>query len=65
MHAQFFHQPSLTGDAIEIPEQQNPQQHFRINRRTSRLTVRVAQFFAHKLKADVAINQPQQMVSGT
>src|SRR5437879_4407934 len=33
VHAQFFQQLPLTGDAVEIPQQQDPQQHFRINRR--------------------------------
>ena len=41
MHAQLFHQPSLTGDAVEITDQQNAQQKFRINRGPARFAVAV------------------------
>jgi hypothetical protein len=64
MHAQFFHQFAFAGDAVEVADQQNAQQEFRINRRTTRLAVAVFQLLPHKLEADVPVDQPQQMVLG-
>src|ERR1035438_3990106 len=61
MHAQFFHQLPLARDAVEIPNQQNAQQKFGINRRAACLTVTLLQPLAHKVKADVLLDQPQQM----
>jgi hypothetical protein len=57
MHAQLFQQLPLAGDAVQIAQQQDPQQHFRVNRRSACLAVAIAQFVAHKLEADVTINE--------
>ena len=53
---------ALTGDAVQIPNQQNAQQKFGIDRRPSGLAVAVFQLLPHKLKADVLVDQPQQMI---
>src|SRR5881227_1288601 len=57
VHAQFFQQLPLTGDAVEIPQQQDPQQHFRINRRSPRFAVGCTQLLTHKIEADVAVDE--------
>jgi len=62
MHAQLLHQPAFTSDAVQIPNQQNAQQQFGINRGSSVLTVAVLEWFPHEIKADVFVDQPQQMI---
>ena len=62
VHAQLFHQLALARDAVQIPDQQNAQQEFGIDRRSSGLAVAVFQLLLHKLKTDVLVDQPQQMV---
>src|SRR5438132_3262740 len=62
VHAQFFQQLPLTGDAVDIPQQQDPQQHFRINPRSPRFAVGCTQLLTHKIETDVAIDQAQQVV---
>ena len=64
MHAQLLHQLPLAGDAVQIPQQQNPQQHFRINRGAPAVAVGVAQLFLDKVETDVTIDEAQQMVFG-
>src|SRR5882672_3672965 len=64
MHAQFLHQLALAGDAIEIPDQQNAQQKFGINRRSAGLAVAVFQLLPDELETDVLLDQSQQMVLG-
>ena len=65
MHAQFFHQLALAGDAVQITNQQNAQQQqLRINRRPTRLTVAVFQLLPDELKADVLVDQTEKMVFG-
>src|SRR5205814_7015093 len=61
VHAQFLHQFALTGDAVQIPNQQYAQQKFGIDRRSSGFAVAVFQLPPHKLKADVLVDQPQQV----
>ncbi len=61
MHAQFLHQLAFAGDAIQIANQQDAQQKFGINRGTARIAVTRFQPLAHKGKADVLFNQPQQV----
>ena len=61
MHAQFLHQFPLAGDAVQIADQQNAQQKLGINRRTAGLAVTLPQPLAHKGKADVFFDEPQQM----
>jgi len=62
VHAQLLHKPALTGDAVEIPDQQNGQQQFRINRRSAYFAVAALQLLPYELEADVLVDQPQQMV---
>ena len=53
MHAQFLDQFALTGDAIEIADQENAQQKLGINGRTARLAVAFLQLLSPEGKADV------------
>ena len=62
MHAQFLDQFALAGDTVQVTNQQNAQQKFGINRRSARVAVALLQSLPHKVKADVFIDQPQQMV---
>jgi hypothetical protein len=64
MHAQFFHQLGFAAEAIQKADQQNAQQEFRINRGPTGVVVAASQSLAHKLKTDVLVDQPQQMVFG-
>ena len=61
MHAQFLHQLPLAGDAVQIANQQNAQQKLGINRWTAGLAVTLLQPLAHKGKADVLFDEPQQV----
>src|SRR5215469_14329560 len=62
MHAQFLHQLALAGDAVQIADQQDAQQEFRINRGSTGLTVALLQVLPHKLEANVPVDQPQQII---
>ena len=62
MHAQFLNQLALAADAIQIANQQNAQQQFRIDRRTTSIAIAVLQSLANEAEVDVLIDQPQQMV---
>jgi len=61
MHAQFLHQFTFAGDAVQIANQENAQQKLGINRGTAHLAVAVLQLLAHESKADVLFYQPQQV----
>ncbi len=61
VHAQFLHQFPLTGDAIQVADQQDAQQKFGINGRTAGIAVTRFQLLPHKGKADVLIDEPQQV----
>ena len=58
MHAQLFHQLPLSGDAIQVTDQQNAQQEFGVDRGPPGFTVAVFQLLSHKLKTDVLVDQP-------
>jgi len=45
-----------------VAQQQHPQQHFRVNRRSASLAIGIVQFVTYKLEADVPVNQSQQVV---
>jgi hypothetical protein len=64
MHTQLFYQLALAADAVEIADQQNAQQQLRINRGPPRLAVARFHLLPHKLKADMSVDQPQQMSFG-
>src|SRR5580692_11728851 len=56
VHAQFFHQPALTGHTVQIANPQTPQQQSRIKRRPACVAVKSLQLLAHEVEADVTIN---------
>src|SRR5271169_6564583 len=64
VHAQLLHQLPLAADAVQVPQQQNPQQHFRINRGSPGVAVGVVQLFVDEVETDVTIDEAQQMVFG-
>src|SRR6202043_2081176 len=55
---------ALTGNAVQIADQQNAQQQLRINRRPPCLAVAVFQLLPYEIEADVLVDQPQQMMFG-
>src|SRR5271165_1859473 len=61
VHAQLLHQLPLAGDAVQIADQQDAQQQLGINRRSASIAVTRFQLLPHKGKADVPLDQPQQM----
>ena len=64
MHAQFLHQFAFAGNAVQMTDQENAQPEFGINRGATGLAVAGSQSLPHKLKTDVLLDQPQQMVLG-
>src|SRR3954465_8650657 len=64
MHAQLLHQLALAVDAVQIADQQNAQQQFRVDRRPSAVAVGVLQLGAYELEAHVAIDEAQQVIFG-
>jgi len=64
MHVKFFDQLALAGNPIQISDQQNAQQEFRIDRRAVDFTIGVPQLLTHRCKADVPIDEPQKMAFG-
>ena len=61
VHAQFFHQFPLAGNAVQIANQQNAQQQLGINRRSARLAVASLQPLPHESKADVPFDESQEV----
>jgi hypothetical protein len=52
---------ALAGDALQVADQQDAQQEFRINRRTTGSGVAVVQPLSYTFKADVPVDPPQQV----
>ncbi len=61
MHAQFLDQLAFAGDAIQIADQQDAQQKLGIDGRAARIAVTLLQPLPHEGKADVPIDEPQQV----
>src|SRR3989442_14835949 len=64
MHPNVFQQASLTGDSVEVADQQQAQKRFRINRRAPGLALKALQPVPHEGEVDVAIDQPEQVDLG-
>jgi hypothetical protein len=62
MHAQFLNELALTTDAVQIADQQNAQQEFRIDRRTPSFAIAVFESLAHEPEVDVLVNRAQQVI---
>ena len=62
MHPQFLDELALAADAVQIPNQQNPQQELWIDGWTTSFAIAFFQPLAHEAEVNVLINQPQQMV---
>ena len=66
MHLQLLDQLALAGDAVEIADQQNAQQEFRIDRGSARIAVRALQLLTNEIEADVSVDENgEQWFSGT
>ncbi len=62
MHTQLLDKLALAADAVQIVNQQNPQQELWIDRRTTCFAIAILQSLAHEPEVDMLINQPQQMI---
>src|ERR1700752_3566819 len=62
MHLQFLDQLALAGDAIEIADQQDAQQEFRIDRGSARIAVGVLQLLTNEIEADVPVKETEEVV---
>lgn len=58
VHPYVFDQAALTGDSIQIADQQDAEEHFWINRGPTRVAVARLQGLSHESEIDVAINEP-------
>jgi hypothetical protein len=56
MHTQLLDQLAFTRDAVQVADQQDAQEEFRIDRRSAGLAVGIFQFFAYDVEADVSID---------
>ena len=59
MHLQFLDQLALAGDAIQIADQQDAQQEFRIDRGPARIAVGVLQLLTNEIEADVSVDETE------
>jgi len=62
MHAQLLDQLALAGYAIEITDQQDTQEEFRVDGRSADIAIRVLQLLADEVEADVSVDKTQQVV---
>src|SRR6201987_3466873 len=62
MHLQLLNQFALAGDAIQIADQQEAQQEFRIDRGSARIAVGVLQLLTNEIEADVPVKETEQVV---
>src|SRR6056297_2954224 len=60
----LFTQPALGPDAEAIPDQQHPDQQFRIDRRAAGVAVELRKMRADAAQIDKPINGPKQMILG-
>ena len=56
MHAQFLNQLALAANAVQIANQQNTQQQFWIDRRTTSLAIAFLQPLPHEAEVDVCLS---------
>src|ERR1700740_3723107 len=59
MHLQLLEQLQLAGNTIEIADQQDTQQEFRIDRGSARIAVGVLQLLTNEIEADVPVKETQ------
>ena len=62
VHSQLLDQLALTGDAVKVANQQDSQQHLRVDRGSARFAVGVAKNLVDEVETDMAIDKSQQMV---
>src|ERR1700756_5328952 len=59
MHLQLLDQLALAGNTIEIADQQDTQQEFRIDRGSARIAVGVLQLLTNEIEADVPVKETE------
>ena len=64
VHPNLLDQAALTGNAVQVSDQQNAQEHFGIDRRPTRVAVARLQGLAYKREIDVPIDKSQQVIFG-
>src|SRR6266852_5523400 len=64
MHPDFVQQAPLAGDPIEVPDEQQAQQYFRVNRGPTRRAIEAGQPVSHEAEIDRAVDQPEQVGFG-
>ncbi len=62
MHLQLLDQLALAGDTVEIADQKDAQQEFRIDRGSARIAVGVLQLLTNEIETDVPVNETKQVV---
>ena len=62
MHPDILRQAALTGDSVQIANQENAQQNLWIDRWAACVALVLLQGLTHKSEVDVPINEPQQVV---
>ena len=64
MHPDFVQQAPLAGDPLEVPDEQQAQQYFRVNRGSTRRAIEACQPVSHEAEIDRAVDQPEQVGFG-
>ena len=64
VHLHLFTESSLRGNAVEIANKEHPQENFRVDGRTARMTVEVLHLLSNKAKIDIPVYQFQEVVLG-
>ena len=59
VHLQLLDQFALTGNAIQIADQQDAQEEFRIDRGSTRIAVGVSQLLTNEIEADVPVDETE------
>ncbi len=58
MHPDVLDQTAFTGNSVQVANQENAEQDFGINRRTTRVAVARLQGLAHEREIDVSVHEP-------
>jgi len=62
MHLELLDQFALTSHAIQIADQQDAQQEFRIDRWSARIAIGVFQLLTNEIEADVSVDETERVV---
>ena len=62
VHPHLFHQAPLASDAVQVSDQQNPEEQLRIDRRPAGVAIVLAESIPNTAEIDVRIDQPQLVI---